>query len=347
MTQYALFGLLALALLIIPLFLNSYWVFILGTVGIYVLIGLGLNIVVGFAGLLDLGYVAFYAVGAYTVAILTAPAPKAVIWGFEWSFWIALLIGIVLAGIAGMLLGIPVLRLRGDYLAIVTLGFGEIIRVLAKSDALTWFTAGPQGIPTVGKPTLFGRPFAEISVGGKALGDPLSFLYFIILGIALAIFISQRLQNSRVGRAWVAIREDETVAQAMGINTFYYKLLAFGIGAAFAGLGGVLFASRNGFTGPEDFVLMVSINVLSLVIVGGMGSIPGVIVGAFILKGMPEILRELDDFRIIAFGALLVIMMLVRPQGLWPSARRRLEMHIEEETPVDELESTPRSEALP
>jgi ABC-type branched-subunit amino acid transport system permease subunit len=315
-TRYVLFGLLILALLLNPFYLSNYWVFILGTIGIYVLIGLGLNIVVGFAGLLDLGYVAFYAVGAYTVGLLTAPAPHHLLW----NFWIALPIGIVLAATAGVLLGIPVLRLRGDYLAIVTLGFGEIIRVLSKSDALTPVTGGPQGVPTIGTPSLF----------GLSLGDERGFLYLIVASIMLLIFIINRLQHSQVGRAWVAIREDETVAQAMGINTLYYKLLAFGIGAACAGLGGVLFASRNGFTGPEDFTLMVSINVLAVVIVGGMGSIPGIIVGAFVLKGMPEILRDLDQFRILAFGALLVIMMILRPQGLWPSARRRLEMHIEE-----------------
>ena len=318
--RYLLYGLLLLFLYIMPLKIGQYWNYTLGTVGIYVLLGLGLNIVVGLAGLLDLGYVAFFAIGAYTVALLTAPQPH----NLQWSFWVALPIGIVLAATAGILLGIPVLRMRGDYLAIVTLGFGEIIRILSKSDLLTSFSGGPKGVPNIGGPTLFGKPFSSDA----------DFVYLIILAVLLVIFVTTRLQNSHVGRAWVAMREDETVAQAMGINTLKYKLLAFAIGAAFAGLGGVLFASRNQFTGPEDHNLMVSINVLSLVIVGGMGSIPGVIAGAFALKGLPEILRQLENYRILVFGALLVIMMIIRPEGLIPSARRRLEVHKAEDVPI-------------
>jgi branched-chain amino acid transport system permease protein len=309
------------ALLVFPFYTSQYWNFILGTVGIYVLMGLGLNIVVGMAGLLDLGYVAFFAVGAYTVGLLTAPEPH----GIMLNFWAALPVGIILAALAGILPGIPVLRLRGDYLAIVTLGFGEIIRVLAKSDMLASFAGGPQGVRDIGGPILFGIEFGSRE-----------YMYLIILGILLAIFVTIRLQDSRVGRAWVAMREDETVAQAMGINTWSHKLLAFAIGAAFAGLGGVLFAARNQYTGPEDHNLLVSINVLSLIIVGGMGSIPGVIVGAFALKGLPEILRELEDYRILAFGMLLVVMMIWRPEGLWPSRRRRMEMHIEEVAEEDQ-----------
>jgi branched-chain amino acid transport system permease protein len=268
--------------------------------------------------------VAFFAIGAYTVALLTAPAPR----NLQWSFWIALPIGIVLAALAGILLGIPVLRLRGDYLAIVTLGFGEIIRILSKSDVLTGFSGGPRGVRDIAGPTLFGRPF----------DSEIQFVYLIIIGCLLVIFVTSRLQNSRVGRAWIAMREDETVAQAMGINTWQYKLMAFAMGAAFAGLGGVLFASRNQFTGPEDHNLMVSINVLSLVIVGGMGSIPGVIVGALALKGLPEVLRQVEAFRLLAFGGLLVAMMILRPEGLWPSRRRRMEL----ETPdVEDLPPEP------
>jgi branched-chain amino acid transport system permease protein len=233
------------------------------------------------------------------------------------NFWLALLISILIAAFAGILLGLPVLRLRGDYLAIVTLGFGEIIRVLVKSDLLSEYLGGPQGIRDIAGPSIFGIPLDSES----------AFLYLIILGIILIIFITIRLQGSRIGRAWVAMREDETVAQAMGINTYYYKLLAFATGAAFAGLGGVLFASRNQYTGPEDHSLMVSINVLCLVIVGGMGSIPGVIVGAFVLKGLPEVLRDLESYRLLAFGALLVVMMIWKPEGLWPAPRRRLEFH--------------------
>lgn len=306
-------GVLVLALFLLPLQLSQFWNYTLGTVGIYVLLGLGLNIVVGLAGLLDLGYVAFFAVGAYTVALLTAPAPHHLMW----NFWWALPIGIALAAIAGILLGVPVLRMRGDYLAIVTLGFGEIIRILSRSDLLTPFTGGPKGVLNVGGPAPL-LPF---------LTSEINELYIIILLIFFAIFMTLRLQHSRIGRAWEAMREDETVAGAMGINTLQHKLMAFGIGAAFAGLGGVLFASRNQFTGPEDFNLMVSINVLAVVIVGGMGSIPGVIAGAFVLKGIPEILREMENYRIILFGMLLVIMMLIRPEGLFPSTRRKMEIH--------------------
>lgn len=332
-TRYAIYALILLFVFLLPQRLGQYWNYTVGTVGIYVLLGLGLNIVVGLAGLLDLGYVAFFAIGAYSVALMTAPEPH----NLDINFWLALLAGIGLAAIAGILLGVPVLRMRGDYLAIVTLGFGEIIRVLSRSDLLTPFTGGPRGVRDIAGPTLFGRPF----------GSDTDFVYLITLAVILIIFVTNRLQNSRVGRAWIAMREDETVAQAMGINTMRSKLLAFSIGAAFAGLGGVLFASRNQFTGPEDHNLMVSINVLSLVIVGGMGSIPGVIAGAFVLKGLPEVLRQLENFRIIAFGALLVVMMILRPEGLIPSARRQLEMH-EEEIPIAEEPVTttaPESEA--
>jgi branched-chain amino acid transport system permease protein len=292
-------ALLGAALLVVPLLLGQYWNYNLGTVGIYVLMGLGLNIVVGQAGLLDLGYVAFFAVGAYTVGLLTTG----------------------LASLSGILLGIPVLRMRGDYLAIVTLGFGEIIRILAKSDALSGFTGGPQGVRDIAGPSLFGQSFTSER----------DFMYLIMIGIAIVIFVTIRLKDSRIGRAWVAIREDETVAQAMGISTFRYKLMAFAIGAAFAGIGGVLFAARNQYTGPEDHTLFVSINVLCLIIVGGMGSIPGALLGAFALKGLPEILRQLENYRILAFGGLLVVMMILMPEGLWPEKRRKLEMHQEED----------------
>jgi ABC-type branched-subunit amino acid transport system permease subunit len=330
LSDYILYAVLLAAVLILPAVIGRYWNYTLGTVGIYVLLGLGLNIVVGMAGLLDLGYVAFFAIGAYTVALLTAPEPHHLMW----SFWAALPVGIVLAGLAGILLGIPVLRLRGDYLAIVTLGFGEIIRILSKSDMLTGFSGGPRGVRNIAGPTLFGAPF----------NNEQQFMYLIIAGCLIVIFVTSRLQSSRVGRAWIAMREDETVAQAMGINTWQYKLMAFAIGAAFAGLGGVLFASRNQFTGPEDHNLLVSINVLSLVIVGGMGSIPGVIVGALALKGLPEILREVDVYRMLVFGGLLVAMMVLRPEGIWPSKRRRLELESHEEgLPAEEAAEHPLS----
>jgi ABC-type branched-subunit amino acid transport system permease subunit len=311
-TRYSVYGGLLLLVFLVPLVVSQYWNYTIGTVGIYVLLGLGLNIVVGLAGLLDLGYVAFFAIGAYTMALLTAPAPHNLLW----SFWLVIPIAIVLAALTGLLLGAPVLRLRGDYLAIVTLGFGEIIRILSKSDALTPFTGGPKGVSAVGGPVLFGLPFNT----GK------DFVYLIFLAVLLVIFVTNRLQNSRVGRAWEAMREDETVSRAMGINTLTQKLLAFAIGAAFAGLGGALFASRNQFTGPEDFAFMVSINVVAIVIVGGMGNIPGVIAGALVLKGLPEVMRQLQDYRVMVFGALLVVMMLWRPAGLIPSSRRKMEI---------------------
>jgi len=277
-----------------------------------VLLGLGLNIVVGLAGLLDLGYVAFFAIGAYTMGLLTAPSPHHIMM----NFWLVIPIAIFLAALTGLLLGGPVLRLRGDYLAIVTLGFGEIIRILSKSDDLTPLTGGPMGVPKIAGPTLFGKPF----------NSSIDYVYIIFLAVLLVIFVTNRLQHSRVGRAWEAMREDETVARAMGISTLRYKLLAFAIGAAFAGLGGALFASRNQFTGPDDFSLMVSINVVALVIVGGMGNIPGVIAGALVLKGLPEVLRQLQDYRILVFGFLLIVMMIWRPAGLIASSRRRMEI---------------------
>jgi ABC-type branched-subunit amino acid transport system permease subunit len=318
-TRYVGYALLLIFLFAAPFRIGQYWNYTVGTVGIYVLLGLGLNIVVGLAGLLDLGYVAFFAIGAYTMALLTAPEPH----HLQWGFWTALLIGVGLAALTGILLGIPVLRMRGDYLAIVTLGFGEIINRLSKSDVLTPLTGGPRGVNNIPGPTLFGKPFS----------NDVDFVILILLAILLVIFVTTRLQHSRVGRAWIAMREDETVAQATGINTMVHKLLAFSIGAAFAGLGGAIFASRNAFTGPEDHVLMVSINVLCVVIVGGMGSIPGVIAGAFVLKGLPEILRQLEVYRILFFGALLVVMMIWRPEGMIPSRRRRLEMHTEPDIP--------------
>jgi ABC-type branched-subunit amino acid transport system permease subunit len=305
------YALLAAVVFLIPLALGEYWNYTLGTIGIYVLLGLGLNIVVGLAGLLDLGYVAFFAIGGYTVALLTAPGHHLL-----WSFWTAIPIGVVLAAMAGVILGVPVLRLRGDYLAIVTLGFGQIIAVMLRSDELTGFTGGPKGVTAVAGPVIFGHVF----------DSALAFVYLILLAVILVVVVTVRLRNSRIGRAWEAMREDESVARAMGINTLSYKLLAFAVGAAFAGLGGVLFAARNQFTGPEDYSLMVSFNVLASVIVGGMGSLSGVVAGAFALKGLPEVLRELENYRVLAFGALLIVMMLIRPEGLIPTARRKMEL---------------------
>ncbi len=300
-------ALIAILVIFLPLRWGSYWNYVTGTVGLYVILGLGLNIIVGLSGQLVLGYIAFFAIGAYTMALLNSPVPHNLMWGF----WPALVLGILLAALAGLLLGLPLMRLRGDYLAIVTLGFGEIIRILLKSDVLTDFSGGPRGIQNISGPTLFGRPF----------NSDVQFMYLIAVSVLLAAFVYNRLQHSRTGRAWLAIREDEVVAKATGVNTTRYKLLALVLGAAFAGLAGAIFASRNQFTGPEEHSLMASINVLSLIIVGGMGNIPGTILGAFALKGLPEILREFANFRLLTFGALLVAMMLFRPEGLIPSKR--------------------------
>lgn len=321
--KYLIAILIAALLIFLPNTWGSYWNYIMGTVGIYILLGLGMNLIVGLSGQLVLGYVAFFGIGAYAFALLTAPVPHQI----ELNFWVALLAAILIAALAGVLIGFPILRLRGDYLAIVTLGFGEIIRILLRSDLMTPLTAGPRGVRDIAGPTLFGQSIASDT----------NFMYLIIVAVILIILISARLQNTRVGRAWVSIREDETVAQASGVDTFKYKLLALALGAAFAGLGGALFASRNQFTGPEDHVLMVSINVLCIVIVGGMGSIPGVILGAFALKGLPEILRDLENYRMLVFGALLVIMMIMRPEGLWPGQRPKLEQkEVPEPAPVPE-----------
>ncbi len=316
--NYVLLGVLLLLLVLLPRSWGAYWNYVMGTVGIYVLLGLGLNIIVGFSGQLVLGYVAFFAIGAYTFALTTAPEPHNLVL----NFWVAIVLAVLAAALSGILIGLPILRLRGDYLAIVTLGFGEIIRILLKSDILKDFTMGPRGVRDIAGPTLLGKSFTT----------DVDFMYVIILAVILAIFLARRWQESSIGRAWLAISQDETVAQATGVDTYKYKLLALSLGAAFAGLGGALFASRNQFTGPEDHALMVSINVLCLVIVGGMGSIPGVILGAFTLKGLPEILREVESYRMLVFGALLVVMMIIRPEGLWPARRPKLEVTTQEDS---------------
>jgi branched-chain amino acid transport system permease protein len=323
--KYILYVLLFALVALLPLKWGSYWNYVMGTVGLYVILGLGLNIIVGLSGQLVLGYIAFFAIGAYTVALLNAPEPHHLMWGF----WPALIIGVVLAAFAGLLIGLPIMRLRGDYLAIVTLGFGEIIRIMLKSDILTNFTGGPRGIQDIHGPTLFGKTFNDID-----------YMYLIILAMLLAIYVYQRLQHSRSGRAWMAIREDETVARASGVDTGKYKLLALMIGAAFAGLAGGIYAARNQFTGPDEHALMASVNVLCLIIVGGMGNVPGTLLGAFTLKGLPEILREVENYRMLAFGALLVAMMILRPAGLIPSQRPTLTLPEEPQegsasTPVD------------
>jgi len=308
-------GVSVLLLLILPHVLRSYLSNVVDTVGLYILMGLGLNIVVGFAGLLDLGYVAFFAIGAYTMGVMTTTSPE--LGGIGMSFWAALPIAIGASVLAGLILGVPVLKMRGDYLAIVTLGFGEIVRILALSNWLRPYIGGAQGILPIPRPVLFGRSL-----------DSFQTLYYLILiGCVIAFFVSWRLRESRLGRSWMAMREDEDVAEAMGMNLVSTKLLAFATGAAFAGASGAIFASQVSSIFPHSFDLLRSINVLCVVIVGGMGSLPGVIVGALFLVGLPEILSELQEFRLLFYGAALVLVMLVRPEGLWPEVTRKRELH--------------------
>jgi len=306
-------------LLALPQILGLFLSEVLTIVGLYVLLGLGLNIVVGYAGLLDLGYVAFFAIGAYSVALLTSPE----IGFMHLTFWQALPLAIACGVISGVLLGIPVLKMRGDYLAIATLGFGEIIRILVLSDFLRPWLGGAQGIGKIPKPF----------VGSIELSSPQEIYYLILGGCFLVGFISWRLRDSRLGRAWMAIREDEDVAQALGINLVSTKLLAFATGAAFSALSGAIFASKLGSVYPHSFNVMISINILCLIIVGGMGSIPGVIVGAFALVGLPELLREFAEYRLLVYGAALVAMMLYRPEGLWPEPIHRRELHTANSSP--------------
>jgi branched-chain amino acid transport system permease protein len=313
---------LAVVVLLLPL-LGPYPAEILDVVGLFILMGLGLNIVVGFAGLLDLGYVAFYALGAYTIGVLTSPE---IGWlGFHLTWWEALPFAILVGVLAGVILGIPVLQMRGDYLAIVTLGFGEIIRLIFLSDWLKPWVGGSNGITRI--------PKAAQPPSG--LADQQILFYIILAGIVVAAFVATRLKYSRLGRNWMAVREDEDVAQAMGINLVNTKLLAFATGAAFSALAGAIFASKLTSIYPHSFNLLVSINVLAVIIVGGLGSIPGVIVGALVLVGLPELLREFAEYRLLVYGAVLVFMMLRRPEGLVPEARRKLELH-EEEGPAAE-----------
>jgi len=279
---------------------------------IYVMLGLGLNIVVGFAGLLDLGYVAFYAVGAYSYALLTEY--------FGLSFWVSLPIGAGLAALFGFVLGFPVLRLRGDYLAIVTLGFGEIVRILLNN----WMelTNGPNGLLGIKPPSILIPSFE----GGLSFEmfylKKLHFLYYIALALAIVTVIAVRhLNYSRIGRAWESIREDETAAELMGVNTFKLKLLAYAMGALFAGLAGSFFCARMRFVSPESFTFLESAMVLSMVVLGGMGSIPGIILGAAALIVLPEVFREFETYRMLVFGMSMVVMMLFRPAGLIPAKR--------------------------
>jgi branched-chain amino acid transport system permease protein len=302
----------ALLIAVLPSILGSFLSEVLSIAGIFVLMALGLNIVVGLAGLLDLGYVAFFAVGAYTTAVLTSPTG-----GAGWIFWAAVPFVVLAAAVAGLTVGTPVLRMRGDYLAIVTLGFGEIARLLFLSDWLAPTFGGAQGI----------KQIPDITIGPWEIRGPQAFLYPLLVLIVLAAYVSHALQNSRIGRAWMAMREDESVAEAVGVNIVAAKLSAFIVGAILAGLGGALFATKIGSIFPNSFDIIVSITVLVVVIVGGMASVPGVILGAVVLVGLPELLREFEDFRFLIYGALLIFMMLRRPEGFIPSKRRAQELH--------------------
>ena len=317
--------LLALAA-ILPNFLGSFLNDLLSTVGLFLLMGLGLNIVVGLAGLLDLGYVAFFAVGAYATAVLTSPTSP--YFTPQMTFIFAIFFVVLAAAIAGIFVGTPVIRMRGDYLAIVTLGFGEIARILLGSDALKPYFGGAQGILSI--PAI---ELGPITIQGT---DNQAMLYIVFAFVLLTVYVSWRLQESRVGRAWMAMREDEQVAEVMGVNTVRAKLLAFVIGAILASFGGALFAVKIGSVFPNSFALIISLIVLVLIIVGGMGNIPGVAIGALVLIGVlggprtSGLLREFEEFKLLIYGALLIFMMLRRPEGLIPSKRRAQELHQEE-----------------
>jgi branched-chain amino acid transport system permease protein len=331
----------ALALLpfVLEAGLSRTWVRVLDFALLYAMLALGLNIVVGFAGLLDLGYIAFYAVGAYTYALLASPH-----FGVHLPFWILLPLGALIAAVFGVLLGAPTLRLRGDYLAIVTLGFGEIIRIFLNNlNAPINITNGPQGVNRIDPIHVdgFALDRSQQILGIAFPGTHLHYYVFLALAL-LTMFICIRLEDSRVGRAWIAIREDEIAAQATGINTRNIKLLAFAMGATFGGVAGGLFSSFQGFVSPESFQLMESIMVLCMVVLGGMGHVAGVVLGALLLATLPEVLRHTatpiqqqvfgkviidpESLRMLLFGLALILVMLLRPAGLWPSPIRRREL---------------------
>ena len=335
--------LIAVALAVAPFAvgagLGNTWVRVLDFAALYVMLALGLNIVVGFAGLLDLGYIAFYAVGAYLYALLASPH-----FGVHWPAWAILPLGALVAGIFGVLLGAPTLRLRGDYLAIVTLGFGEIIRIFLNNlNAPINITNGPKGIARIDAIAVAGQPLSRgLEIAGmKVPGVYLYYYLFVLLALGI-VFVTVRLQDSRIGRAWVAIREDEIAAKACGIDTRNVKLLAFAMGASFGGVAGGLFAGFQEFVSPESFGLLESVMVLCIVVLGGMGHIPGVILGGLFLTVLPEafrhgagplqqaifgkVLLDPESLRMLLFGIALILVMLYRPAGVWPEPRRRREM---------------------
>ncbi|EKT4484099.1 high-affinity branched-chain amino acid ABC transporter permease LivM [Pseudomonas putida] len=325
--RYVIIGLIVAAL-VWPFFGSRGAVDIATLILIYVLLGLGLNIVVGLAGLLDLGYVGFYAVGAYSYAMLSHY--------LGWSFWVCLPIAGLMAATFGFLLGFPVLRLRGDYLAIVTLGFGEIIRLFLRN--LTDWTGGPNGISNIPKPEFFGLTFERRAAEGmqtfhEFFGleynsiNKVIFLYLVALLLALlALFVINRLLRMPIGRAWEALREDEIACRALGLNPTVIKLSAFTLGACFAGFAGSFFAARQGLVTPESFTFIESAIILAIVVLGGMGSQLGVILAAIVMILLPELMREFSEYRMLMFGALMVLMMIWRPQGLLPMQRPHMEL---------------------
>ena len=339
-------ALIAITLAVLPFALaqaGTAWVRITNLAILFVLLSLGLNIVVGFAGLLDLGYIAFYAVGAYVYALLASPH-----FGLHLPFWVILPIGAAIACFFGVILGAPTLKLRGDYLAIVTLGFGEIVRIFLNnlSEPIN-ITNGPKGISTIDPISVFGIDFGNASTfAGLVFSETIKYYFFLLVVLMVVIVINLRLQDSRIGRAWEAIREDEMAARAMGINTTRLKLLAFAMGASFGGISGGMFSAIQGFISPESFILVESVMVLSMVVLGGMGNIWGVILGAILLSFVPEILRytvepvqkalfgrsliDPEIIRMLLFGLALVVMMIYRPAGILPSAVRKRELAREE-----------------
>jgi branched-chain amino acid transport system permease protein len=340
------FLLCALALIALPLFAQQFgagWVRIMALALLYVLLALGLNVVVGYAGLLDLGYVAFYAVGAYMFALMSSPH---LFETFEWikaifptglhtPIWVIVPLAALLAAIAGVILGTPVLKLRGDYLAIVTLGFGEIIRVFLNNlEHPVNITNGPRGLDRIDSMRIFGFDFGKgIEIGGFAIPSVTLYYYLFLILVVFSVIVCWRLETSRIGRAWMAIREDEIAAKAMGINTRNMKLLAFAMGATFGGVAGSMFAAFQGFVSPESFSLMESIMIVAMVVLGGIGHLPGVILGAVLLAALPEVLRyvagplqQMTDGRLDAailrqllIASAMIAIMLLRPRGLWPS----------------------------
>jgi len=316
--RWSLLAVAAILFMLLPMFAGNFVGQVLLMVGLFILMGMGLNIEVGLAGLLDLGFVAFYAVGAYTTALLTADDPNALA---HLTWWQAMPIAVLSSIVVGVFFGIPVLKVRGDYLAVATMGLGEIVRVIVLSDAAAPLLAGSKGILQIPRPQLFGYAF----------NTPVALFYIALASALVAGYCAMRLENSRLGRAWMAIRDDEDVAQALGINLIRVKLLAYGLGAAFAGLSGSIFATMLGSIYPHSFQLLISINVLALIIVGGMGSLPGVAVGAVVLIGLPEMLREFGEFRFLFYGLAIIAVMRLKPDGLWPSAAKQRELRTDEE----------------